>query len=75
MAELERSMIRERVMAGLARARSNGKQLGRPKVASKIEDAIRVRLIACDGMLKIAKSLGVGVSTVQRIQRESAAPP
>jgi DNA invertase Pin-like site-specific DNA recombinase len=29
-AEFERSMIRERVRSGLARARSEGKQLGRP---------------------------------------------
>jgi len=28
VAEFERAMIRERVMAGLARARSEGKQLG-----------------------------------------------
>jgi DNA invertase Pin-like site-specific DNA recombinase len=39
-AELERGMIRERVMAGLARVRAEGKkQLGRPKVGKKIEDA------------------------------------
>ncbi|ESZ36376.1 recombinase family protein [Mesorhizobium sp. L2C066B000] len=31
-AEFERSMIRERVMAGLARAQAKGKKLGRPQV-------------------------------------------
>ena len=72
-AELERGMIRERVMAGLARAKVNGKQLGRPKVPDKIENAIRARLSTGDGILKIAKSLRVGVSTVQRIQRETTA--
>jgi DNA invertase Pin-like site-specific DNA recombinase len=70
-AELERGMIRERVMAGLARVRAEGKKrLGRPKVSGKKEDAIRARLAAGDGMLKVARSLGVGVSTVQRVKAE-----
>jgi DNA invertase Pin-like site-specific DNA recombinase len=70
-AELERGMIRERVMAGLARVRAEGKKrLGRPKVSGKKEDAIRARLAAGDGMLKVATSLGVGVSTVQRVKAE-----
>ena len=69
-AELERGMIRERVMAGLERARAQGVALGRPKVARKIENAIRARLARGDGMLKVAKGLGVGVSTVQRIKQE-----
>jgi DNA invertase Pin-like site-specific DNA recombinase len=69
-AELERGMIRERVMAGLARVRAEGKKtLGRPKVAKKVEDAIRARLSAGDGMLKVSKALGVGVSTVMRVRR------
>jgi DNA invertase Pin-like site-specific DNA recombinase len=68
-AELERGMIRERVMAGLARARAEGKKtLGRPKVGKKVEDAIRARLSAGDGMLKVSKALGVGVSTVMRVR-------
>lgn len=69
-AELERGMIRERVNAGLARAKAQGKTLGRPKVAEGVEGAIRARLTAGEGMLKVAKALGVGVSTVQRVRRE-----
>ena len=42
--ELERSLIRERVMAGIARAKAQGKTLGRPMVGKKVEDAIRARL-------------------------------
>jgi DNA invertase Pin-like site-specific DNA recombinase len=69
-AELERVMIRERVMAGLARVRAEGKKkLGRPKVGRKVEDAIRVRLSAGDGMLKVSRALGVGVSTVMRVRK------
>ena len=60
-AELERGTIRERVMAGLPRVRTEGeKALGRPKVGKKVEGAIRARLTAGDGMLKVSKFLGVG---------------
>jgi DNA invertase Pin-like site-specific DNA recombinase len=67
-AEFEREMIRSRVNAGLARARARGVKLGRPKVSAEVEDAIRERLAAGDGMLKISKALGVGSSVVQRVK-------
>jgi DNA invertase Pin-like site-specific DNA recombinase len=67
-AEFERDMIRSRVNAGLARARARGVKLGRPKVSAKVESAIRARLAAGDGMLKIAKTLRVGSSVVQRVK-------
>jgi len=70
-AEFERSMIRQRVNAGLARAKAEGKRLGRPAIDPKTEQAIREALAAGDkGMLKIAAALGVGSGTVQRIKRE-----
>lgn len=72
-AEFEREMIRSRVNAGLARARAKGVKLGRPKVKGKVEEAIRERLTAGEGMLKVAKGLGIGVSTVQRVKAELAA--
>ncbi len=40
-AEFERSMIRQRVNAGLTRARAQGKRLGRPSIDAKTEQAIR----------------------------------
>jgi hypothetical protein len=46
------------------------KKLGRPRVAGKKEAVIRARLTAGDGMLKLARTLGVGVSTVQRVKAE-----
>ena len=73
-AELERGMIRERVVAGLTRAKAQGKQLGRPKVAGATEDAIRNALSAGKGILKVAAELGVGSGTVQRVRREMAVP-
>jgi DNA invertase Pin-like site-specific DNA recombinase len=71
-AEFERSMIRQRVRAGLKRAVEAGKQLGRPKVSSAIEKRIQAQLRAKKGMLAVAKECGVGTGTVQRIAREMA---
>jgi DNA invertase Pin-like site-specific DNA recombinase len=67
-AEFERAMIRERVNAGLARARANGKRLGRPTIGQAIEAEIRAALASGQGMRKIARELKVGTSTVQRVK-------
>ena len=66
-AEFERSIIQERVKAGLARARAKGTTLGRPKAHVVIEE--RIRELAAQGMgkVKIARTLGVGVSLTQRV--------
>jgi DNA invertase Pin-like site-specific DNA recombinase len=66
-AEFERSMISERVKSGLARAKSNGKTLGRPKVSDEVEEQILALRNQGMGILKIGKELGVGTSTVQRV--------
>ena len=71
-AEFERSMIQERVRAGLSRARAQGKTLGRPKVAGKVEQAVLAARADGTGKRKIAKQLGIGVSTVTRIIAEAA---
>jgi DNA invertase Pin-like site-specific DNA recombinase len=72
-AEFERAMIRERVKAGLERARAQGKILGRPRTPSEIERKIRVARRQGKGINKIARELGVGVSTVQRVVHEPRA--
>ena len=69
-AEFERSMIRQRVNAGLKRAVDAGKQLGRPRIDPALEKRIQSQLRAGKGMLAIAKEVGVGSGTVQRINRE-----
>lgn len=70
-AEFEREMIRERVNAGLARARERGTgsglPIGRPKVSEDVEAQIRQLRAEGHGMLKISKLAGCGVSTVQRV--------
>ena len=66
-AEFERGIIRERVNAGLARAKAKGTKLGRRPVKPSIE--ARIRELKADGMglLKIGRTLGVGTSVVQRV--------
>jgi len=71
-AEFERAMIQERVRAGLARARSEGKRLGRPPIAPELVTAIREALSQpgrTEGVRKIAERFGVNPGTVQRISR------
>lgn len=72
-AEFERAMIVERVRAGLARARKEGRVGGRPRIDAKIEGKVRQQLAAGTGMRAIATELGIGVSVVQRVKAEAAA--
>ena len=67
--QLEREICRERIMAGLARCRAEGKKLGRPSVASSPTVISSVRLLREKQMAihQIAKSLKIGVGTVSRI--------
>jgi len=68
-AEFERAMIRDRVNAGLARARANGTKLGRPTLDKRTEAKVKDLRATGMGVLKVAKTLGIGVSAVQRIER------
>jgi DNA invertase Pin-like site-specific DNA recombinase len=69
-AEFERSMIRQRVNAGLKRAVEAGKQLGRPRIDPALERRIQSQLRVGKGILKVAAECSVGSGTVQRIKRE-----
>jgi DNA invertase Pin-like site-specific DNA recombinase len=72
-AEFERAMIAERVRVGLRRAKDEGKQLGRPRIApeleKRIQTALNERKRTGEGVRGIAKRFGVDPSTVQRISR------
>jgi DNA invertase Pin-like site-specific DNA recombinase len=78
-AEFERAIIAERVRAGLRRAVSEGKTLGRPRLAADVEQrisaALKARTSTGDSVRKIAARFGVDASTVQRIAALSSAPP
>jgi DNA invertase Pin-like site-specific DNA recombinase len=74
-AEFERAMIRERVMAGLSRAKADGTQLGRRRLEDSDADkvaAIVAARAAGTGIRRIARELGVGVGTVLRVTGEVA---
>jgi DNA invertase Pin-like site-specific DNA recombinase len=66
-AEFERGIIRERVNAGLARAKAKGTRLGRRPVEPTIEARIRELKAEGMGILKIGRIVGVGTSVVQRV--------
>jgi len=69
-AEFEREILRERVRAGIAQARKEGKQHGRPRSASL--QAERVRRLRAQLLSKseIARRLGIGRTSVRRILAE-----
>jgi DNA invertase Pin-like site-specific DNA recombinase len=69
-AEFERSMIQQRIRAGLKRAVAQGTKLGRPKVDRALERKAQRQLEKGVGILKVAKTLGLGTGTVQRIKQE-----
>jgi DNA invertase Pin-like site-specific DNA recombinase len=66
-AEFERAIIVERVRTGIARARTEGRHLGRPRINGEIEQAIRMALATGRGIRKVARECGVGTSVVQRV--------
>ena len=71
-AEFERSIIQERVRAGLKRARSEGKRLGRPPLSPQVEERVRRALNQpgrTEGVRKIALRFGLSPATVQKISR------
>lgn len=69
-AEFERAMIQERVNAGLSRAKAQGKRLGRPTLSGEMEARVRALRAEGIGVVKVAKTLGIGVSAVQRIDAD-----
>jgi putative DNA-invertase from lambdoid prophage Rac len=66
-AEFEREILRERVRAGLAHARQNGKKLGRPRTAALHADQVRKLYRAGVTKSEIARRLQIGRTSVRRI--------
>ncbi|MNR59212.1 putative DNA-invertase from lambdoid prophage Rac [compost metagenome] len=65
VAEFERDLLIERTQAGLARAKTEGKVLGRPQATSREQ----VQALKAEGMSQsqTAKHLEVSLSTVKRM--------
>jgi DNA invertase Pin-like site-specific DNA recombinase len=72
VAELERSLIAERVRAGLRNARAKGKTLGRPRITV---DAARIGRLRAQGqsLREIASELGCSRSLVHKTLAHGAA--
>src|SRR5215471_1264602 len=66
VAELERSIIKERVQAGVERARKQGRRLGRPRTC--VSES-KVRQLAADGLSlrQIADHIGTSHTKVARL--------
>jgi DNA invertase Pin-like site-specific DNA recombinase len=71
MAEFERSLIQERVKAGLRNAKSKGVRLGRPRIFVS-ESRINALRSSGASWRAIAKELGVALGTVRRASQARA---
>jgi DNA invertase Pin-like site-specific DNA recombinase len=69
IADFERSLIRERVVAGLKAAKAKGKMLGRPSLAQATKD--RMRHMLAEGFKErvIATECGVSVASVYKMKK------
>ncbi|MBL6457224.1 recombinase family protein [Belnapia sp. T6] len=74
-AEFERSMIRDRVMAGLERARSSNKRLGRPPMPRFKVERIRDALAEGRGVRETARLLKVSTAKVVEVRRSMTPIP
>ena len=75
-AQLEKSLIAERVRAGMDRAKREGKAIGRPKIADdpkrarKLQEAIHAVQSGSLSYRKAAQHYGFSVSVIQRAMRQ-----
>ncbi|OPK06125.1 recombinase family protein [Pseudomonas sp. VI4.1] len=65
VAEFERDLLIERTQAGLARAKSEGKVLGRPEAIATTKDVLRCKAEDMT-QAQTAKALSLGIATVKR---------
>ena len=74
-AEFERSMIRDRVMAGLDRARAANRRLGRPPMPEARVEKVRRALAEGRGVRETARLLRVSAAKVVEVKRAMSAAP
>jgi len=69
MAEFERDLLIERTQAGLARAKAEGKTLGRPQsLKGGVIETVRARLAAGESVASVARDHGTSRQTIMRIR-------
>jgi DNA invertase Pin-like site-specific DNA recombinase len=74
MAEFERSLIQERVRAGLRNAQARGVRLGRPRTSADADQIAR-RRAAGASWREISQEMGIGTGTaVRALQQRSKNP-
>ncbi len=74
VAEMERALIVERTHSGLARARAEGKQLGRPQALNEAKrEEVRAALAAGASVNSLAKRYGVARGTIRGLRPVKAA--
>ena len=72
LAKVEAQKISERTRAGMARARAQGKRIGRPTISRKIKDLIAERAAAGETAYRIARDLGIDRHTAAKYVSSSA---
>ncbi len=71
VAQFERDLLIERTQSGLARAKAEGKRMGRPPALSTAQQTdVKARLEAGDAVAAIARDIGVSRQTIMRVRDE-----
>ncbi|KEJ87826.1 recombinase family protein [Sulfitobacter donghicola] len=71
VAQFERDLLIERTQAGIARAKSEGKRMGRPPALSDEEcQSVRAQLADGKSVAALARDLGVSRQTIMRVRNE-----
>lgn len=69
VAQFERDLLIERTQAGLARAKAEGKRMGRPPALSDVDqELVRVALMVGKPVAAIARDMGVSRQTIMRVR-------
>jgi DNA invertase Pin-like site-specific DNA recombinase len=66
LAKQETKRISERVRAGMARAKAQGKRVGRPAIPSRLKQTIAERMAAGETAYAVAKDLGIDRHTAAK---------
>ena len=75
VAEFERDLLIERTQAGLSRAKSEGKVLGRPQSLTKLQtEAVKGRVASGESVASLAREFGSSRQTIMRV-RDSMLQP
>jgi DNA invertase Pin-like site-specific DNA recombinase len=69
-ASYETEILRERIRAGLARVKAEGKKIGRPGLEDHVRNRIIEQLQAGNAVRAISRAMGVAPATVRRVRSE-----